>query len=55
VRSTFGQRRKTLRNGLRSMGYDDSVLHKIQFDLTKRPEELGVEEFLLITNTLSKS
>lgn len=54
VRATFGQRRKTLRNGLKSMGYDESVLDHISFNLTKRPEELGVEEFLLLTNNLSK-
>ena len=58
VRSTFGQRRKTLRNGLKSMGFDDAVLRGIQFDFTRRPEELGVEEFLLLTTmigNLSKS
>lgn len=54
VRATFGQRRKTLRNGLKSMGYNESVLDHISFNLTKRPEELGVEEFLLLTNNLSK-
>jgi len=54
VSATFGQRRKTLRNGLKSMGYDESVLDHISFNLTKRPEELGVEEFLLLTNNLSK-
>ena len=53
VRSTFGQRRKTLRNGLKSMGFDDVVLNKVQFDLTKRPEELGVKEFLLLTSMLA--
>jgi 16S rRNA (adenine1518-N6/adenine1519-N6)-dimethyltransferase len=55
VRSTFGQRRKTLRNGLKSMGFDDVVLNKIQCNLTKRPEELGVEEFLLLTSNLSRT
>ncbi len=55
VRSTFGQRRKTLRNGLKSMGYDESVLDQISFNLTKRAEELEVEEFLLLTNNLSKT
>ena len=54
VRSTFGQRRKTLRNGLKSMGFDDSVLDRISFELKKRPEELGVEEFLLLTSDLSR-
>ena len=54
VRSTFAHRRKTLRNGLKTLGYDDNMLDKISFDLTKRPEELGVEEFLLLANNLSK-
>ena len=54
VRSTFGQRRKTLRNGLKSMGFDDVSLNKGHFDLTKRPEELSVEEFLLLTRILEK-
>jgi 16S rRNA (adenine1518-N6/adenine1519-N6)-dimethyltransferase len=55
VRSTFGQRRKTLRNGLKSMGYDDRALKELPCDLTKRPEELGVEEFLLLTTMLGKN
>jgi 16S rRNA (adenine1518-N6/adenine1519-N6)-dimethyltransferase len=52
VRSTFSQRRKTLRNGLKSMGYDDGKLGKTQFDLARRPEELEVEEFLYLTRIL---
>jgi 16S rRNA (adenine1518-N6/adenine1519-N6)-dimethyltransferase len=55
VRSTFGQRRKTLRNGLKSMGYDDRALKELPCELTKRPEELGVEEFLLLTTMLGKN
>lgn len=55
VRTTFGQRRKTLRNGLRSLGYDDHILDQVSFDLTKRPEELGVKEFLSLTRILGKS
>ena len=54
VRSTFGQRRKTLRNGLKSIGYDDAVLKQIQVDLTRRPEELSVEEFIFLTRNLSE-
>ena len=54
VRGTFGQRRKTLRNGLKSLEYDDRVLNQVSFDLTKRPEELGVEEFLFLTRILGK-
>jgi 16S rRNA (adenine1518-N6/adenine1519-N6)-dimethyltransferase len=52
VRSTFGQRRKTLRNGLKSMGHSERVLDRLSFDLTKRPEELGVDEFLDLTRKL---
>ena len=55
VRSTFGLRRKTLRNGLKSMGYKDSILDSIPFNLTKRPEELKVEEFLFLTRMISKT
>ena len=55
VRSTFGQRRKTLRNGLKSMGFEDRALLSIQFDLTKRPEELGVEEFLYLSELIKNS
>ena len=54
VRSTFGQRRKTLRNGLKSIGYDDAVLKQIQVDLTRRPEDLSVEEFIFLTRNLSE-
>jgi 16S rRNA (adenine1518-N6/adenine1519-N6)-dimethyltransferase len=54
VRSTFGTRRKTLRNGLRSMGFEDHTLEHIPFDLTKRPEELGIADFVLLGNALTE-
>ena len=52
VRSTFGKRRKTLRNGLRYMGFHDAQLDAISFDLTRRPEQLSLEEFLELTRLL---
>lgn len=52
VRSTFGKRRKTLRNGLRYMGFDSAHLDSVPFDLTKRPEELALDEFLNLTELL---
>jgi 16S rRNA (adenine1518-N6/adenine1519-N6)-dimethyltransferase len=52
VRATFGKRRKTLRNGLKSIGFNDNVLDSIKFDLTKRPEELNVENFVRLANLL---
>jgi 16S rRNA (adenine1518-N6/adenine1519-N6)-dimethyltransferase len=39
----FNQRRKTLRNALRSMQLPDHPL------LTKRAEQLGVDEFTTLT------
>jgi 16S rRNA (adenine1518-N6/adenine1519-N6)-dimethyltransferase len=52
VRSTFGKRRKTLRNGLKYMGLDDQQLQNISFDLSKRPEELNVTDFISLTNAV---
>ena len=53
VRSTFGKRRKTLRNGLRYMGFDAKLLDSVPFDLTRRPEELALDEFLALTELLA--
>jgi 16S rRNA (adenine1518-N6/adenine1519-N6)-dimethyltransferase len=54
VRATFGKRRKILRNGLKSLKLEDTVLDQIPFDLKKRPEDLSVDEFILLANTLEK-
>ncbi len=53
VRGTFGKRRKTLRNGLKYMGFSDEQLSNIAFDLSRRPESLTLEEFLGLTRELS--
>jgi 16S rRNA (adenine1518-N6/adenine1519-N6)-dimethyltransferase len=53
VRSTFGKRRKTLRNGLRYMGFDAAHLDSVPFDLSMRPEELTLDDFLNLTELLS--
>jgi 16S rRNA (adenine1518-N6/adenine1519-N6)-dimethyltransferase len=52
VRSTFGKRRKTLRNGLKYTGLDDAQLNAIPFDLTKRPEELSAPDFISLTTSI---
>lgn len=52
VRGTFGKRRKTLFNGLKYLGFDERVLKNVQFDLSKRPEELSVEQFLELVRLL---
>ena len=47
VKQTFGQRRKMLRNTMKSFIDDPSVLQEELF--TKRPEVLSVEEFIQLT------
>ncbi len=53
VRCTFGARRKTLRNGLRMMGFPDEKLASLPFDLAKRPEHLPLSDFVRLTNLLA--
>ncbi len=55
VRGTFGKRRKTLRNGLRFMGFTDKELDVCEFDLSRRPESLSAEEYLHLTRQLESS
>lgn len=50
VKVAFGQRRKTLRNSVRPLAADSSVLADPIFN--KRPEQLSVEEFVTLTNLL---
>jgi 16S rRNA (adenine1518-N6/adenine1519-N6)-dimethyltransferase len=52
IRSTFGKRRKTLRNGLRYMGFQNDQLDSLPFDLGRRPEQLALEDFLELTRLL---
>jgi 16S rRNA (adenine1518-N6/adenine1519-N6)-dimethyltransferase len=54
VRATFGKRRKTLRNGLKSLDLEDTMLNQIPFDLKRRPEDLSVDEFLSLSESLRK-
>jgi 16S rRNA (adenine1518-N6/adenine1519-N6)-dimethyltransferase len=54
VRATFGKRRKTLRNGLKSLELEDMVLDQIPFDLKRRPEDLSVDEFLNLSESIRK-
>lgn len=54
VKSTFGKRRKTLRNGLKFLGLDESILKKLDYNLDQRPEDLSVDEFIRLTKELMK-
>ncbi len=54
VKTAFNQRRKTLRNSLNPLvEKGNSVYSDTIFD--KRPEQLSVEEFVLLTNMIAKS
>jgi 16S rRNA (adenine1518-N6/adenine1519-N6)-dimethyltransferase len=58
VNVTFQQRRKTLRNGLRSLWQGDpaelaAVLQRAGIDPQRRPETLTLDEFLLLTQSLA--
>lgn len=51
VKAAFNLRRKTLRNSLKSMfGPDNPILSEDIF--SKRPEQLGVSDFVFLTNML---
>lgn len=52
VRGTFGKRRKTLRNGLRSLDVPAAFIDTASIDLDRRPEELSVVEFAALANEL---
>lgn len=53
IKTAFGQRRKTIANSLKTMGFKDH-LDELGHLAMKRPEQLGVASFIEITNVLSK-
>jgi len=48
VKQAFNQRRKMLRNSLKTVGYTPEQLNLPIF--TKRPEQLSLQEFIMLTN-----
>ncbi|MGM0536002.1 MAG: 16S rRNA (adenine(1518)-N(6)/adenine(1519)-N(6))-dimethyltransferase RsmA [Pseudomonadota bacterium] len=52
VREAFGQRRKTLRNNLKGR-IDAATLETLGIDPGRRPQTLGVDEFVRIANHLT--
>ncbi len=52
VKTAFQQRRKTLRNSLKTMNLSDSLREDTIFD--KRPEQLSVSEFISLTSKIEK-
>ncbi|MFT6844467.1 MAG: 16S rRNA (adenine1518-N6/adenine1519-N6)-dimethyltransferase [Flavobacteriales bacterium] len=51
VKTSFGQRRKTLRNSLKSMWSERELIPEGDI-WTQRPEQLGVSDFVYLTNWL---
>ena len=52
VKTSFGQRRKTLRNSLRGLLPPESTVPDDPI-FTRRPEQLSVEEFIYLTNLIA--
>jgi 16S rRNA (adenine1518-N6/adenine1519-N6)-dimethyltransferase len=51
VKTGFNQRRKTLRNSLKTILVNLQINHEI---LSKRPEQLNVDDFILLTNLVDE-
>jgi dimethyladenosine transferase len=51
VKQAFNQRRKTMRNSLRSLISSDIIGNEV---FNKRPEQLSVEEFIKLTNLIQE-
>ena len=49
--AAFGQRRKMLRQSLKSLG-GEALLGKVGIDPTRRAETLSVEEFVALANAV---
>ena len=52
VKTVFGQRRKMLRNTLKSFVTDPAWLEKLDVDIQRRPEELSPEAFVALSGKL---
>jgi 16S rRNA (adenine1518-N6/adenine1519-N6)-dimethyltransferase len=51
VKTSFQQRRKTLRNSLKSFNLTNNIKEDAIFE--KRPEALSVDDFILLTNIIA--
>lgn len=52
VKLSFGQRRKTIRNSLKSLNLSPELVQNTYFD--KRPEQLSVQDFIELTQLVEK-
>ncbi|MFZ5946469.1 MAG: 16S rRNA (adenine(1518)-N(6)/adenine(1519)-N(6))-dimethyltransferase RsmA, partial [Stygiobacter sp.] len=54
VKACFGNRRKTLKNSLTNSELINVDLTKINFDFTRRAEQLEIEDFIYLTSQIQK-
>ncbi len=55
VKKSFGKRRKTMRNSLKDFFMEKEIAQEnIDFDFTRRPESLSIDEFLKLTEDIEK-
>ena len=52
VKTSFGQRRKTIRNSLKSIIERENMQDNL---FSKRPEQLSVDDFIFLTNFITKN
>ncbi len=52
VKAAFNYRRKTLKNSLNNSIFKDCNFEKINFDLSRRPESLTIDDFLILTKEI---
>jgi 16S rRNA (adenine1518-N6/adenine1519-N6)-dimethyltransferase len=54
VKSSFNQRRKVMRNSLKKLFEEKGIaFESVNFDFSKRPEQLSIQEFADLTNEVS--
>ncbi|MCX7875766.1 MAG: 16S rRNA (adenine(1518)-N(6)/adenine(1519)-N(6))-dimethyltransferase RsmA [Melioribacteraceae bacterium] len=54
VKACFGNRRKTLKNSLSNSQLKNIDLNKINFDFSKRAEQLEIEDFIYLTKCIQE-
>jgi len=54
LKKLFSQRRKMIRNTLKTVIRDKKLLNELSIDLTKRPENLTIKQFVQLSNELHR-
>ena len=54
IRTAFNQRRKTLKNSLKTM-ISEAALNELELDCNLRPENLSLDDYILISDAVSDS